>query len=336
MEEVYLNFSTFYVPKGKVSNNDLSERFPEWSIHKIGEKTGISNRHITSKNEFASDLAIESAKKLFEKENINKDDIDYLIYCTQSPDYFLPTTACILQNQLGLPKNIGAIDINQGCSGYIYGLSLAKGLVQSKIAKNVLFITSETYSKFIHPKDKKNLSIFGDGATSTIISGNKIGFQIGKFIFGTDGSGFEDLIVRNGAIRNEITKENNIEPDSYGNIDSPNHLYMNGQNIFKFVNTVTPSFIQRVLEENSLKKEEISLFIFHQANKFMLEHLRKKLKIDEEKFIIDLDNYGNTVSSTIPIALNPFFRKTNKDIDYVLLYGFGVGLSMGSVVLKKV
>ena len=251
--------------------------------------------------------------------------------CTQSPDYFLPTTACIVQDKLGLPKSIGALDFNLGCSGYIYGLSLARALVVSGTAKNVLLITAETYTKYIHPKDKVNRTIFGDAATASLIS--ETGFaEIENFTFGTDGSGWEQLIVRNGAIKNRFEKGSDIyEGEAFQKNDD--NLFMNGGAIFNFTATVVPELVQKTLEANNLTPEQIDTYIFHQANRYMLSYIRKKMEIPEEKFFLFMEKTGNTVSSTIPIALHEYIRTGNKKPSKVLLAGFGVGLSWGGTVL---
>jgi len=329
----YIKAISYYLPKSVVSNNDLARMHPEWSIEKIAAKTGIYTRHIADENEFASDMGFKAAQLLFIDYSIDPQEIDFLIFCTQSPDYLLPTTACILQDKLGLTTNTGALDINLGCSGYVYGLALAKGLIASGISKNVLLITSETYSKFINPGDKSNKTIFGDGASATLISTN--GFcSIEQFSVGTDGKGANNLIIKEGGAR---FPERSFKQtmDSFGNVTSPSFLYMNGPEIFSFTSKAVPALIEDVLYKNNLTKENINLYIFHQANQYMLEHLRKKIDIPKDKFFIFIKDCANTVSSTIPIALKEAFEsgKVNKG-EKCLLAGFGVGYSWGGCVLQ--
>jgi len=325
--QAYLKAVSYYLPKYSLTNELINAEFPEWGINKISLKTGINERHISALDEFASDMAIKAAEKLFEEHNIDRKNIDYLLYCTQSPDYFLPTTACILQNKLGLSTNIGALDFNLGCSGFVYGLSLAKGLISGGMASNVLLITSETYSKFIHPKDKSNKTIFGDAAAATLISSESGFCKIGEFIFGTDGRGAENLIVKNGGLRNR-TLTGMDTPDDYGNIKNDNNLYMNGSEIFNFTSESVPLLTKNLLEKINMQKDDIDLFIFHQANSYMLNHLRKKLNISEDKFFIAMKNCGNTVSSTIPIALYEAQKQNRiKESKNIILEGFGVGYS---------
>jgi 3-oxoacyl-[acyl-carrier-protein] synthase III len=319
---------SYYLPEEILSNDLIHQQFPEWGIDKISAKTGISARHISAKEEFSSDMAVKAAEKLFTEHNINRSEIDYLLFCTQSPDYFLPTTACIIQEKLGLETTVGALDFNLGCSGFVYGLSLAKGLIAGEMAKNVLLITSETYSKFIHPKDKSNKTIFGDAAAATLISVEKGFCTIGNFVFGTDGKGAKNLIVKQGGMRFPVSNENEDIVDEFGNVQNDKNLYMNGTEIFNFTGEFVPKLIEAILEKSNLAKEDIDLFVFHQANKYMLNHLRKKIKIPEEKFFIEMEHCGNTVSSTIPIALYEAQKQdrlaTSKNL---ILAGFGVGYS---------
>lgn len=328
--KAHIKAISYYLPEEILSNELINKDFPEWDIEKISSKTGINSRHISAADEFSSDMAIKAAEKLFEEYNIDRSTIDYLLFCTQSPDYFLPTTACIIQDKLGLNTSIGALDFNLGCSGFVYGLSLAKGLIAGEMAKNVLLITSETYSKFIHPKDKSNKTIFGDAAAATLVTAGSGLLEIGDFIFGTDGRGAENLIVKNGAVRNKIQVNEDVV-DEYGNVRNDNNLYMNGSEIFNFTSESVPQLTAAILDKIDKKLEDIDLFIFHQANKYMLSHLRKKSGIPEDKFFLAMEHCGNTVSSTIPIALCEAIG-TNRitDCKNIILSGFGVGYSWAS------
>lgn len=327
----------YYLPEGVLTNQTISEQHPEWAIEKISDKTGINTRHIAAHDEFASDLALKAAEKLFATSQFDRSKVDFLLYCTQSPDYFLPTTACILQEKLQLNEAIGALDFNLGCSGYIYGLGLAKGLVASGQASNVLFITSETYSKFIHPDDKSNKTLFGDGAAATIVSADGVGSlsgDIGKFVYGTSGKGYDKLIVRNGGIRNKACISTPVYTDSAFDHDD-NHLYMDGAGIFNFTAFEVPKLIQKILATENITRDEVDLFVFHQANKYMLETVRKRCQIPAEKFYVNIAEVGNTVSSTIPIALKLAMEEDKiKPGMKVMLVGFGVGLSMGATLIR--
>lgn len=337
MVSAFIHSISYYLPQNCLTNEKIASDFPEWSIEKISSKTGIINRHISSDDEYASDMGVKAAEKLFSENNIDRNSVDFILFCTQSPDYFLPTTACLIQDRLNLKKSIGALDFNLGCSGYVYGLSLAKGLIIGGMAKNILLITSETYSKFIHNKDKSNKTIFGDAAAATLITSEFGKFEIGDFDFGTDGSGGENLIVKRGGIKypNLVSASEEII-DEFGNTHLENNLYMNGTEIFNFTNETVPISLENLLKKAKLDFNEIDLFVFHQANQYVLNHLRKKLNIPESKFAIEMGDIGNTVSSTIPIALKNWVDKNSlHSIQNIILMGFGVGYSWASCTLKK-
>jgi len=330
--EAYIKAISYYLPEKIVTNEDLVKEFPEWTVEKVAGKVGVSQRHVVSKNETASDMATKASEKLFVEQNIDRSTIDFVLFCTQSPDYFLPTSACLIQNRLGLSTSCGALDFNLGCSGFVYGLSLAKGLIAGGIAKNILLLTAETYSKYIHPKDKGNRTIFGDASAATLISTD--GFaSIENFCLGTDGRGAENLIVRNGGMRQPDTL-GDLAFDESGNLTSSDYLYMNGGEIFNFTAEAVPVLVDQVLEKNHLTKEDIQLFVFHQANKYMMNYLRKLIEIESDKFYFFLENVGNTVSSTIPIALCEA-QKEGKLKGNILIAGFGVGYSWGATILKS-
>lgn len=331
--KVFINAISYYLPEKVITNEELVNEFPEWSAEKVLGKIGVMQRHISDDNETASDMAFKAAEKLFLEYRIDRSSIDFILLCTQSPDYFLPTSACILQNRLKLSTHCGALDFNLGCSGFVYGLSLAKGLILANIARNVLLLTSETYSKIIHPKDKSNRTIFGDASAATLISTN--GFaSIGNFSLGTDGQGADNLILKNRGFRNQNTN-NEISYDDLGNPLSSDYLFMNGGEIFNFTADAVPKLVEDVLIKNKISKNNIQLFVFHQANKYMMNYLRKIIDIESDKFYFCIEKVGNTVSSTIPIAL--YEARKGGDIKIksnVLIAGFGVGYSWGGTILK--
>lgn len=328
--KAYIKDIAYYLPQEILTNEQIAALFPEWSAEKVANKVGITERHLAGENETATDMAQYAAELLF-AQGVDRSIIDFVILCTQSPDYFLPSSACILQDRLGLSKNCGAFDFNLGCSGYEYGLAIAKGFVMAGIANNILLLTSETYTKYLHPHDKGNRTIFGDGASATLVSTD--GFaEIGEVVVGTDGSGAENLIVRTLGARNKALTNNECT-DEDGNVVSDDHLYMHGGNVFNFTADVVPPMVEELLTKSGLKHEEVDLWVFHQANKYMINYLRKLLDIDKDKFYIFMEKVGNTVSSTIPIALCEA-RREDKLHGNVLLAGFGVGLSWGGVILK--
>lgn len=330
MKKAYIKDIEYYLPEEVLTNQQISERFPEWSTEKIANKLGITERHISGKNETALDMACKVAEKLFQKDKAYRNSIDFVVLCTQSGDYKLPSSACILQNKLKLKTNCGAFDINLGCSGYEYGLAIAKGFISAGVANNVLLITSETYTKYIHPEDKGNITLFGDAATATIISTD--GFaEIGEFELGTDGSGEDFLKICTGGAR--IPKSSGtVSEDENGNRKWDDYLYMNGGGIFNFTAEAVPAMIENLLNKAKLKQEDIDLWIFHQANKYMINYIRKLLGIEKSKFFVFMEKVGNTVSNTIPIALYEA-KKEHRLKGNVVLCGFGVGLSWGATIL---
>ncbi|MCY0979384.1 ketoacyl-ACP synthase III [Chryseobacterium wangxinyae] len=324
----------YIFPEKGYTNDDLSKQFPDYDFTKFDTKVGIKKRYWVNESETALDLAEKACFKLFH--NFDKDIVDFIIYCTQSPEYILPTTACILQQRLGLNTSVGAFDFNLGCSGYIYGLSMAKGLIETKQAKNVLLVTAETYSKYLNPEDKSNRGIFGDAATATIISYDEENNNIQNFLFGTDGLGYDKLIIKNGASKNKIETNSKVKEYGSGNRYTDNELYMDGPEIFNFTSAVIPKFTLNLLEKNNVEMDECNLFVLHQANQFMLDFLRKKIKAPKEKFYIDLEDGGNTVSCTIPIALKRWSDGYSGEfpVENIALVGFGVGLSWGGTVIS--
>lgn len=323
----------YHLPDAVLDNEALSAEFPEWSVEKISAKTGIDRRHIAGPDEFSSDLATAAGRKLLDRLAVDPSTIDYLIVCTQSPDYYLPSTACIVQDALGLPTSAGATDITLGCSGYIYALGLAKGLIESGQVSNVLVITADTYSKFINPADKSVRTIFGDGAAATLVTADGDADSLTAFTYGTDGAGAKSLIVPAGGLRDGVALQPKADPGVRALEESGHDLYMDGPEIFNFTLAVVPESVEAILAKAGLEQDDIDLFVFHQANAFMLEHLRKKLGVPAEKFFVALSESGNTVSSTIPIALaEAVDAGALKPGMKVMLLGFGVGLSWGGLV----
>jgi 3-oxoacyl-[acyl-carrier-protein] synthase-3 len=328
-----------FLPAGQLTNDQLAEEFGVWHGNQIFEKTGVAVRHVSGPDECASDLAVEAAKRLFAGGSCAAEDIDFLILVTQMPDHFMPTTACLVQDRLGLKTSCGAIDVNLGCSGYIYGLALAKSLVEAGTATNVLLITSDTYTKWINPKDRSTRTLFGDGAAATLVSGVESESDlIGPFVLGSDGRGVKDIVVPAGGFRLPVTPETSIEKDDgNGNCRSDENLFMNGGEVLGFTIRTVPPVINELLQKSGLSLDDVDLVIPHQANKFMLERLRAKLKIPVEKYWVDMKESGNTVSATIPIAIESA-RKIGrlKAGDRALLTGFGVGYSWGATMIRIV
>lgn len=329
----YIRGISYYLPEKVVTNEDLVAEFPEWDVEKVYSKVGVKERHLAADGETAGDLAEKAALKLFGEYQVSPKEVDFLILCTQSPDYRLPSTACILQDRLGIPTSAGAFDFDLGCSGCIYGMAVAKGLIAAGLASNVLLLTAETYTKYLHSEDKSNRTIFGDGAAACLISREKGFAEIGEFVFGTDGSGAESLIIKTLGARKPQQSDLFSEDDD-GHINREDYLYMNGSAIFNFTLETVPLLMKQLLLKVGLEKENVDYYVFHQANKYMLSTLRKVCGIPKDRFHIDLERTGNTVSSTILIGLKDCLeaRTIQPGMD-VMTCGFGVGLSYGGALL---
>ena len=311
-----------HLPERVETNDDLRVQFPKWDLDLIYSKTGIAARHIAAPDECASDLGVTAAEKLFKTYDVDRDSIDFLLLCTQTPDYPLPTTSCLMQHRLGLPTRAGALDFNLGCSGFVYGLSLADGLIRAGAARRVLLITAETYSKYIHENDRSLRTIFGDGAAATIIDASEVP-SLSGFAFGTDGSAGDALMVNSGGAR---AADAALQPRTRWRWESK--LYMDGPGLIKLTLDTVPQMIERVLESAKVNEPDVHLYLVHQATHKLLESLRQEMRIDEARMPTMLHDIGNTVSSTIPIMIERMrtdgrLRRGARS----LLAGYGVGFS---------
>ena len=326
---------SIYLPENKLSNAMLQEEFPDLKIKELTRLTGVFSRSIARTNETSLDMAVQAAEALFSENEISKSVIDFVIFCSAGGDYITPASACIIQDKLKLSHQCGAFDFNQGCTGYIYGLSLADSLIKAGNASNILLLTSETITKTIHPKDRANRAIFGDAATASLIQISMSDSKMGKFIFGTDGSRFDQIIIKHGSERFPLPQFAEADfLDDFGNVRNHANFYMNGSEVFNFSVEKAPELVNTLLEQSNLELDDIDLFVFHQANQIILETIGRKLKIPKEKIVIELENTGNTVSSTIPIALQKAIESGQcKRGDKILIAGFGVGFSWGGSII---
>ena len=279
---------SYFLPKNKISIKKICEE-NNWSYKRTILSTGIKYKYKSGKTETAIDLAIAACKKL----KFNANDIDALIYVTQSPEYLLPTTACILQDKLKLRKNIIAFDINQGCSGFVYGLFTSYNFLKTKQINKILLICSDTYTKYIEKGNKSCETIFSDASSAIIIDKNFK--KKSDFIFGTDGGGYKNLIVKNSA----SNYKKNVKPT----------LFMDGKKVLMFTMSNIPEFVLLLLKKNKLKINQIKYFIFHQASKIVIDNLIRKIELPKNKVFCNYEKIGNTVSSTIPIALFDLLKK---------------------------
>jgi 3-oxoacyl-[acyl-carrier-protein] synthase-3 len=326
----------FHLPETTLTTDQLDAECPDWQARKVDAMTGIEERHLSAPGECASDLAVSAARKVFASGVCQPDEIDFLLFCTQTPDYLIPTTACLIQDRLGLRKNIGAFDFSLGSSGYVYGLGTAKGLIESGQARNVLLLTGDTYTRLVHRRDRSVRPVFGDAATATVISAHESSNSlIGPFVYGTDGRGGPNLMVPAGGMRRPRNSETAAEvEDANGNTRSPENLVMNGGEIFEFTLGAVPKMVSELLERAAKRVEDVDLFVFHQANRYMLEHLRKKMKLPAEKVYISI-RHGNTTSSSIPIALkNAVLEGKMVPGALIMLVGFGPGYSWAATLAR--
>jgi 3-oxoacyl-[acyl-carrier-protein] synthase-3 len=324
---VSINHISIYLPENTLTNADLSLQLGV-TEEKIYSSTKINRRYISGELELSSDMAIKASEILFREANIDKAEIDFLIFCSEGFDYIAPASSCIIQHKLGVSTNIGCFDLPYGCSGYVYGLGIAYGLLKAGIAKKILFLTADIPTKVIANNDLELRAIFSDIATASLISLDGLENDT-HFVYGTDGKGALDLYVEGSAFR----------PPVISDYKAPSNLVcgqmmMNGTNIFLFAVKKVPKLVHQILEKNQLSIDDIDLFVFHQASYFILEVIRKKLNLAPEKVFLNIQDYGNSVSSTIPVALYDANKKgVLKKGMKVLLAGFGIGNSWGATII---
>lgn len=321
-----------HLPEGTLTNADLAARFPEWSVDKISAKTGIHSRHVVGPGETTSDLAIAAARKLLARESIDPASIDYLIVCTQTADYVMPAVSMLVHADLGLRPSAGAVDITHGCSGYVVALGLASALIDSGQAQRVLVITADTYSRIVNEADKSVRTLFGDGATATlVVTSDRSGIH--SFVYGSEGAGAESLVVPNGGLA-AAGRFPAADPARRGLESNGYDFYMDGTAVFNFAIRVVPPTAEEVLTKAGWSVDDVDSWILHQANSFMLSHLRRKLGVPEDRFVIELDQTGNTVSSSIPLAIEAATPKgVGAPGTRSVLIGFGVGLSWAGMAV---
>ncbi len=322
------------LPKERLTNDVLAQRFGDSVMAKIENMTGIHARRISAKGECASDLAVKAANSLFESGACNKDEIGLLIFGTQTPDYTMPTTACIIQDRLGLSTSCAAFDVNLGCSQYPYILALARSWIASGLCKKALVLTADTPSKLINFMDKSAVTLFSDAASASILEASDTDC-IEDFDFGSDGSGFSDLIVPASGFRNPPTPDDHIvREDENHNFRANVNMHIDGFKIFTFAYRVVPESVKRLLAKNNLTVDDIDMFIFHQAGEMMVSSVAKKLGIASEKVHRCMSEFGNCGGSSVPIALaNAILAGRVKAGMRIVLSAFGVGLSWGSVLM---
>lgn len=334
-ENIGISYIAGAVPKNKILNRKYTNHFSQEVVNEIVDKTGVEERRFALKHQTASDLCFAAANQLFKDNEIDKSEIDILLFISQTPDYRMPATGITLQNRLGLPKTTAAFDISLGCSGFIYGLSVAFAYANMPGVRKVLLLDGETRSKAYHPKDRKTAFIFGDAAVAAIIE-KQTHLGMSYFSLNSDGSKSDLIKIDAGGYRNpssvETVKEKVV--DHNGNIRTDEHGYMNGADVFNFVLREIPKDIKNILKFSNSKIEDFDYVICHQANKFMNDYLVKKLKIDKAKVPTTIEKYGNTSSVSIPITIVDQLKNKLGGKNKILLSGFGVGMSWATAALN--
>jgi len=325
----------YHLPNILLTNTQIKKSHPSWDVDKISLKTGVYNRHISEQGETAYDLSVHAVKKLLNNSNIRKEDIGGIIFCTQSPDYIMPSNSFLIHKEFNFPSNVWCFDYNLACSGYIYGLAIARGLLDTKMANHILLINADTYSKYINSDDRSTSLLFGDGSAASILTFCDEDSLL-DIALASDGSAYQSFYIPAGGIRTPYSDNTSIEiQDIVGNFKSKENIHMDGKKVFNFISKTVPIQISNLLKKNNLEINDISQFIFHQASMFTIDALINTLGLDISKCFINIENIGNTVSASIPIALkNAIDQGKIKKGDIILLSGFGVGLSWGTTLLK--
>ena len=304
--------------------------FGEAVVQQFSKMTGVVSRHVTSKEQTASDLAYTAAKNLISHKNIEISSVDILIFVTQTPDYKFPSTACVLHQRLGLNKDCLAFDINLGCSGYVYGLQTISALMHSSNIKRGLLLVGDTINKCIAPQDKTSCMLFGDAGSATLLEKTSGKLPAIRTAMRTDGNGYKAIIVPAGAYRNmDAPAERTLWGD--GNNRSEYDLYMNGTDVFNFTISEVPLIINEFMADVGTTVNDYDALVLHQANEYILKQVMKRTKFPKEKTPISIDRYGNTNGTSIPITIADSFGCKSTGEVRILLCGFGIGLSWGVV-----
>jgi len=314
-----------YLPKNKLTNNQIQDENPDWPMEKIYSKSGIKERRISDDNAFSFELAIKAVENLFFQNIFSPADIDFVIVCTLTQKSLITVTSCMIQSHFNLKNNCGTLDLNLGCSGYTHSLIIADSLISKNLAKNVLLVTSDTISKLIASDNRQSRPLFGDAATATLIRKTTRISGIICSDWGSDGKGACHIGAATAGIEGLTKRENKYNPD----------FYMDGSEVLNFMLDKIPNFFRKLITNSRLNIENIQHIIFHQANKYILKILGDKLMLPEEKFHINMEYVGNTSSSSIPIVLHNLIN-TNKISrgEKIALVGFGTGLSWSGLIFQ--
>ncbi|MHA1598175.1 MAG: 3-oxoacyl-ACP synthase III family protein [Alphaproteobacteria bacterium] len=319
----------YALPDTVLSNATLKQSHPDWDFERLEERTGVIERRIAGPDETALDLAERASRDL------DLDGVDGLIFCTETPDHPIPSNACLLHGRLGLAKNVLALDINMGCSGYVYSLEVARALITAGTATRILLATGDTYSRLINPGDRATRVLFGDGAAASIIAATD-DEGIRDITLGSSGAQFDRFMVPAGGARRPFDAETGVETtDKSGNIRSPENITMDGFGVLSFFNATIPGEVTGLLQKNNITMDDVDAFVFHQASRVALQSIQRALKIPDAKMIDNMARVGNLVSASVPVALQMAIDEGRvKPGDRVVLCGFGVGLSWASALVR--
>lgn len=323
------------VPKQVVNNYEYTQYFDKDSVREIVEKTGIKERRFAPANICSSDLCFEAAERLIADLNVDRSEIDLLIFVSQTPDYRMPATGVLLQERLGLSKQTAAFDMNLGCSAFVYGLSVVYSMMQTGGFRKALLLDGETRSRIYSPKDRKTAFLFGDGGVAALIERDEK-YGNAWFSLNSDGSKESLIKVNAGGYRNPSTPQTLEEKmvDEHGNIRSEEHGYMNGADVFNFVLLEIPKDIKKLLSFSNTAMDSLDYFVFHQANSYMNDYLKNKLKLDNSKVPASIEKFGNTSSVSIPLTIVSQLKDNLAQSKKMLLCGFGVGMSWATAVVN--
>lgn len=323
------------VPRNAINNLEYTDHFSAEEAKEVVEKTGIYERRFAPDGMTASDLCFHAATKLLDDLEINRSEIDLVIFISQTPDYRMPATSIILQDRLGLSMQTMAFDISLGCSAFVYGLSVVYSLMENSGLRKALLLDGETRSRVYSPKDRSTAFLFGDAGVAALIERNE-NYGSSYFSLNSDGSREELIKIKAGGYRYPSSSESFVEKvvDNHGNMRSEEHGYMNGPDVFNFAIREVPADIERLLSFSAKRIDEIDYYVFHQANAYMNGYLLKKLKLPPEKVPISISKFGNTSSVSIPLTITSELRGKLNGRKQVMLCGFGVGMSWATGFLE--
>lgn len=319
------------VPPGVVDNRDLGYLIPEEEIDKTINNIGIEQRRIADADVTASDLCYKAARQLMDDNGIDPASIDALLFMSQTPDYRIPATSCLLQHRLGLPRETMCFDISLGCSGYLYALSTAFAYASMQGINRVLLLDGETFSKIVNRRDKVDWPLYGDAGTATLVEKGDYGTS--TFMLNTDGSG-EDVLKVHAGMRHPITADSCVEREREdGNIRTELEVFMDGMDVFNFAISKVPKSIKLLLQQTNRTIDDVDYLVFHQANRFMMDFFVKKLKISPEHVPYCIGKYGNTSSASVPLTIVSELAGKLDGEHTVVMSAFGAGLSWGSAMV---